>query len=137
MALIQSDNSRQIDVLGDTPQALTDTFVDIGTEINTRGYNKMLVWVNIDIGDSTNVQLRALAKTTLDAGVLEWEYPIYTVGTTDVGVEGSYYEWTTDEDQLTILEVSLKGLIPIIQLQVKAAANQTTGTIDNLFVHLI
>ena len=132
-----TDNCKQLNVLGSTPQALTSTWTDIGSEIITAGYNKMLIWVNIDIGDSTNVRLRALAQTSLDADVLEWEYPIYNVSADVTGIEGNYFEWTTDEDQLTILEVRLNGLIPKIQLQVQCQADQTTGTIDNLFVHLI
>ena len=131
------DTSKQIDVLGATPQAVTSAWVDIGDEISAAGYNTMLLWANVDIGDSTNIRLRCLAKSTLDAGVLEFEYPIMTASTTVVGVEGRYFEWTTDEDQRQILQINLNGLIPIVQLQVKAAANQTTGTIDNLWVHLI
>ena len=132
-----TDNCHQIDVLGDTPQALTSLWVDIGDEIDTAGFNKMLIWININIGDSTNVRLRALAQTSIDADAAEWEYPILAVGATVSGVEGNYFEWPTDDDERTILEIGLDGLIPVIQLQVRAAANQTTGTIDNLYVHLI
>lgn len=132
-----SDNSFQLDVLGVTPQAVTSTWTDIGTEIDTAGYNTMLLWTNVDIGNSTNIRLRCLAKSTLDTGVLEFEYPIMTAATTVVGVEGRYFEWTTDEDQLTILQINLNGLIPIVQLQIQANADQTTGTIDNLWAHLI
>ena len=132
-----TDNCKQIDVLGDTPQALDSTWTDIGDEIDTAGYNKMLIWINIDIGDSTNVRLRALAQTSLDADAAEWEYPILSVGATVSGVEGNYFEWTTDDDERVILEIGLDGLIQVIQLQVQCQADQTTGTIDNLFVHLI
>ncbi|GAG85169.1 unnamed protein product [marine sediment metagenome] len=93
-----SDTSRQIDVLGATPQALTSTWTDIGAEIDSAGYNTMLIWANVDIGDSTNVRLRCLAESTLDGGTLEFEYPIMTAGTTVVGLEGRYFEWTTDEE---------------------------------------
>ena len=137
MALYQAVNLKQKDVTGGTPQALTATWADIGDEINTRGYNKMLLWVDIDIGDSTNARLRALAKSSIDGGTLEWEYPILSVSSTVSGVEGNYFEWTTDEDQRVILEISLDNLIEIIQLQVQCEADQTTGTIDNLFVHLV
>ena len=138
-----TDNCKQLNqlVVGiagvNTPLSLTDTWADTGVEIDTAGYNKMLIWIDIDIGDSTDVSLRALAQSSIDADVLEWEYPILSVSATASSVEGNYFVWTTDEDQRTILEIGLDGLIQKIQLQVKAAANQTTGQIDHLYVHLI
>ena len=136
-----TDNCKQINLLlvngVNTPQALTDTLTNIGAEVDTAGYNKGLIWIDINIGDSTDVTLVALAETSIDGDVMEWEYPILSVNATQSGVEGNAYVWTTDEDQKTILEIGLEGLIQKIQFQVKAAANQTTGTIDHLYVHWI
>ncbi len=132
-----SDTSFQLNVLGSTPQAFTDAWVDIGDEIDTAGYNTGLLWINLDIGDSTDAEIRCLAKSTIDGGVLEFEYPIETISSTSVGLEGRKLQFTTDEDQKVIKQINLNGLIPIVQLQIKAAANQTTGTIDNLWIHLI
>jgi len=136
-----TDNCKQLNLLlvdgVNTPQALTATLTDIGAEVDTAGYNKMLAWVDINIGDSADVTLVAFAETSMDGDVLEWEYPILAVNTTQSGVEGNVFVWTTDEDQKTILAIDLDGLIQKIQFQVRCAADQTTGTIDHLYVHLI
>jgi len=136
-----TDNCKQLNLLlvdgVNTPQALTATLTDIGAEVDTAGYNKMLAWVDINIGNSADVTLVAFAETSMDGDVLEWEYPILAVNTTQSGVEGNVFVWTTDEDQKTILAIDLDGLIQKIQFQVRCAADQTTGTIDHLYVHLI
>lgn len=131
-----SDNSNQIEVLT-TAQNLTDAMANLGAEIDTRGYNYMLIWIDLDINLSNNARIQPLAKRAA-AAALEYGYPIYSAGTTDVGVENLYFEWTTDEDKQTMLEINLKGMIPYIQLQVMAeVVGGTAGQIESCYVHLI
>lgn len=130
-----SSNFGEVNVLT-TAQDFTDGWVDVGSEIDTRGYEYALIWTQLDINNSENCRIRALCKRA-SAATAEYEMPIYSAGTTDIGLEGGYYEWTTDEDQYSLLEINLKGLIPYVQLQILAGTvGNTAGQLEHCYVHL-
>ena len=112
---------------GDSAQAFTTSWADLGSEIDMYGYSKLGVWLTLDVNAANNMRLRALAK--LDAGSggdssgAEFQLPINSVGSSDVKVEGEYYEFNVDADGNFLLEIETDGLIPIIQLQIQVGTD--------------
>ena len=112
-------------------QDLTAGWVDLGAEQNMASYTRCAVWINLDINDSTNARIRALAKVEGNA-TREYVLPIRVVGAGDVKVRAEYIEFDTDADQQMILEVDTGGLIPIVQFQIQTGvAGAAPGQIDN------
>jgi hypothetical protein len=117
-------------ILEDTPQDFTLGWVDLGPEIDMYGYSKLAAWLTLDINNSTNARIRALAK--LDSGgTKEYNLQIKTTGASAISIENEYYEWNVDADAKTFLEIETNGLIPFVQLQIQAGAlGATPGQID-------
>lgn len=117
-----------------TAQDVTAAWADAGAEIPMSGYTKLGVWINIDINDSENFRIRALAKHT-SAGSDEYVVPIRTVYTDKVTLEDEYLEFNDDEDQLVLFEVDTNNLIPYIQLQIQAGVvGATAGQADEIVI---
>jgi len=113
---------------------VTVNWQDAGAEIPMTGYTKLGVWINIDIGDSENFRIRALAKHT-SAGADEYIVPIRTVYTDKVSIEEEYLEFNEDEDQLVLFEVDTNNLVPYIQLQISAGVvDATAGQADEIVI---
>lgn len=112
-------------------QNVTAAWVDLGPEIVVTPYTRILLWINLDINDSTNVRIRALGKLYENA-TLEYNFPIRTVSSAVVTVDDEFIEFDVDADQQMILEVETNGLVPILQFQVQAGvAGAAPGQIDN------
>lgn len=125
------------EVVIDSAQDLTASWVDLGSEINMHGFNSMAIWAVLDINNSNNARIRALAKLD-SAGAREYQLVIKTVGTSDVAIEGHYFEWNVDADMNTLIQVDTDGLVPYVQLQVQAGTvGATAGQIDHCEVSKI
>lgn len=98
---------------------LTGTWTNLGSEIDTRGEDTLGVWINLDINDTLNARMRALAKHE-SGGMDEYFLPIRTISAADVKVEDEYVEFANDIDQKMLLEVGLDNIIPFVQMQVQA-----------------
>jgi len=119
-----------------TAQNVTSNWADLGSEIRTEGYSKLGLYLNVDINDSANIRIRALAKRE-SAGTDEYCLPIETVSSSDVKIEDEYMEFNVDADQKVILSVQLDRLIPWVQIQVQAGTvGQTAGQIDSFYYSL-
>lgn len=119
-----------------SPQAFTTSWADCGAEINTKNYKKLGLWINLDINAANNARIRVLAKRE-SAGTDEYTLPIRTVGTTDVGLESEYYEFTTDADNKLILSVDLDNVIPYVQVQIQVGTDGgVDAQIDSLYYSL-
>lgn len=98
-----------------TEQDLTDTYVDFGAEIPYGNYSKLGVWVEGDVNDSENVDLRIIGLHTTSGDEFEIdgvsEKSLWTTAATDFK---KYYE----------IEV---GAVPIIKLQAKAGTVGATA----------
>lgn len=117
-----------------TAQNVTDSWVDLGVEIVAFGYNKIGLWLDIDINDSNNIQIRALAKNSNINTTNEYALPIQTVGTSDVKVEKEYFEFNVDEDAKYLLEIDTGGHATEVQIQVKAGTvGGTAGQIESVY----
>ncbi|UCF50241.1 MAG: hypothetical protein JSU91_01815 [Thermoplasmatales archaeon] len=94
----------------ESPQDLTGDWADIGDEINLQGFGKLGVFLDLDINDSIDVEIRAVARFSSSGD----NYTIPNV----FGVSGSYS--FTDADQKIQLIFETSGVTPYIQLQVKS-----------------
>ena len=112
-------------------QTLTGSWANLGSVQDFSQYFRSAIWLNVDINDSLNVRVRALAKLGAN-DALSYTLPIRTVGASDVKLDAEYYEFNTDADQQMLLEVVSNGLAPCIQFQVMAGtAGASPGQIDN------
>jgi hypothetical protein len=120
------------EVVKSTAQAFTTSWVDIGGEIEMRGYNTLAVWATLDINNTNNPRIRALAKLD-SAGTKEYNIVIKSVGASDVKIESNYIEWNVDADMETLIQFETDGLIPYIQLQIQCGTvGVAAGQIDYL-----
>ena len=114
-------------------QNFTAAWVDVGPEIPTAGCTHLGVWLNLDVNDSLNMRIKALAKHTI-AGTDEYELVIRTLSATDVKVDAGYIEFNTDADQKVLLCIPLDGVVPYVQLQILAGTvGGTAGQVDSLY----
>lgn len=114
-------------------QNFTAAWADCGTEIPTSGSTHLGIWLTLDVNDSLNMRVKALAKHT-SGGTDEYELVIKTLSATDVKVDAGYIEFNTDADQKVILSIPLDGLVPYVQLQIMAGtAGATPGQVDSLY----
>ncbi len=117
-------------------QNLTDSWVDLGFEIECISYNTLAVWIELDINLSSNARIRAIAKHA-SGGANEYVLPIKTVSATDIKVDAEYTEFNTDADQSMVLSVELANVVPFVQFQIQAGTvGGTAAQIDSAYVTL-
>lgn len=117
---------------------LTDTFTDIGliigpsTFAGTTGddvikFSFLTVAVELDVNDSSNFQIKALAVDTVDN--IQFEFPIETVKKSIVQIEPLVQEFNLDVDATQLFQWELDTTIDAIQLQVRV---DTLGAIAGI-----
>lgn len=117
-----------------TPQDITASWVDIGSEIVMAGFSELGLWIDLDINDSENVRIRVLAKNDEVSSTSEYNLPIKTVGSTDVKVESLYYEFNEDDDQKMLLEIDTSGHAKKVQIQIQAGTvGASAGQITSIY----
>jgi len=120
-----------------SPQTVTVSWVDIGSEINSGMSSDIGFWVKMTINNSANVEFRYLAKHTADHAD-EYEIMVETI---TAGVESEdpiIHEVNRDIDQKIFYHFPISGEIPFIQMQVKALTVGDTGaTIDEVKYNII
>lgn len=117
-------------------QDFTAAWVDLGGEIEVNGARWLGLWLDVDINNTNNPQVRVLAKHTANHAS-EFSLPILTVGASDVKVEEHYIEFNVDADQKVLLSFDLDRVIPYIQVQIKAGTvGATAGQIDAALITL-
>lgn len=115
-------------------QDFTAAWADLGAEIELKGARWVSLWLNVDINDTLNPQIRLLAKHT-SAGTDEYSLPIATVGASDIKVEVEYIELNVDADQKVTLSWEIARSLPYVQFQIKAGtAGATAGQIDSAYI---
>lgn len=119
-----------------SPENLTASWADLGSEKMVPGFKTAALWLNVDINDSNNVRIRCLAKRALATG-LEYALPINTVGASSVAVEDEFFELNVDADQQIIIKVDLDNVVPVIQWQVMAGTlGASAGQIESAWMTL-
>jgi len=117
-------------------QTLTDSYADLGSEINVRGYNTLKLYLGIDINDSENVHIKALGKLLQDA-TEEYELDTQTVSSGVTQVDKQYFEVNYDADGYQTIQIDVTGCY-VIQLQAKAGTvGQTAGKITSAYGILV
>jgi len=110
-------------------QAIENIANNLGAEIDMRGYNKLGLWLTLDINSSTDVKIRILHKHT--SGGAEEFREIYlgspAANTTTINLND--YEFAADTDQLVKFVIDVDLTTPFVQIQVFDAADGT-GQID-------
>lgn len=129
-----------------TNQTLTNTFTNIGdiigpgTVSGTTGddlikFSFLTVAVELDINDSKDFQIKALAMDIVDNK--EFEFPIETVKKAIVQIEPLVQEFNLDIDAGQLFEWQLDTTIDCLQLQVKVdTLGVTPGIITSIRYNL-
>jgi len=108
-------------------QDITTSWVDMGNEIDVRGFTQLNLYVTLDINDGVDVRIKALGKHEF-GGTDEFDFSIETEAASDIKIEPKYIEFNTDVDQLQVIKFETFG-VPYIQIQVMAvtAGDEVTG----------
>ena len=113
---------------------LTDTFADFGSEIVATGYDNLGLYLNLDWGDSTNVQIKVLFKHTADHADEYQQVYLGSPGTNKTTLNLNVYEFATDADQKIYFNIPISNTVVGIQLQVKEDVTAGTGTLAGSYV---
>ena len=127
---------KSVDVLTEA-QTITAAFADVGDEINTHNCKALFLWVDITDNDSSDLQVKVLAKRTKGATV-EYVLPGQLVdGTAVIDVLDEPYQLYADAK--VCFKVDLDIGIPFVQIQMKAGTlgSGTDGTVDSVYAGLV
>lgn len=116
MTIRKVDNS-VADIIS-AAQDLTGAWVDLGEVIDVRDVKLIALWLKLDINDSTDVRIRALAKTSETSD--DYVFPIKSASSSAVSLQDEYYEFTDDTDQNMLLDFEVGDIVPFIKFQVMA-----------------
>jgi hypothetical protein len=131
----ESISSRYTDkeVVIDTPQTLTTSWADVGSEIACQGYNVLRFWFTVDINNSNDLQFKAISKHT--AAGSEYNSAIKTVGASDIKIEPEYFEFNVDQDDFVMVEIEIGNATPYVQLQAKVGTlGATAADLEAVYV---
>ena len=105
-------------------QNVTSVWTDVGSPVEVTGYARIVYDLDVDINDSSNVRLRLVRKTS-STDTVDRLFMIETVGTSDIKVEDTYYEFNDDADIQAVLDFNI---IPVqyLQLQTQVSAEGST-----------
>jgi len=106
-----------------SPVTLTATFMDVGELIDARKFNKVKLYLDVDINDSVDVGLKLLGSHT--AGGTEYEYAITTTSSSLVTIKPLVYQFSNDADKSYVIEFDV-GEFGYVQFQANAVTS--TGT---------
>jgi hypothetical protein len=117
-----------------SPQALTGTWADLGSEYQLGGARACAAYVELNINLSNNARIRFLAKHA-SAHADEFVLPIRTVSASDVKVEDEYLEFNDDADQKVVVSVDLDGCVMYGQWQAQVGTvGGTAAAIDDAWL---
>jgi len=129
-----------------TSQTLTITFTDIGLIIGPNiiigstgddviKFSFLTVAVELNINDSENFQIKALAIDTTDN--TQFEFPIETVKKSIVQIEPLVQEFNLDVNATQLFQWQIDTTIDAVQLQVRVdTLGATAGIITSLRYNL-
>ena len=120
----------------DTPQEITESWVDCGTIVqmyeSNGSYNHVNFLIDLDINDSQNVRFRCISNIPENPTV-DYKFVIYNVKANVVEINEEYAELAVDADQQIVLEYQTYGL-PSVQLQVQAGTvGATAGIVNSVY----
>ncbi len=129
----QNSNYTDAEAIISAAQELDATFTDLGSEIDMKTYDQLGVWLTVDIGTSTNVELRLLHKH--ESGGAEEYREIYLDSPSSnlTVINLNDYQIGADSDQLFKINIPVSMTSPYIQLQVRDSADGD-GQIDAAYI---
>lgn len=116
--VLKFEDNEPVDLI-QVPVTLTADWQDLGKAMVTKDFDLFSLWFDLDINDSVDVQVRAVAYPTLDLADA-YVFPIQTVLGSKVEVQEQYFELSLDVDQKIIIPLSISDLTPFVKIQVKA-----------------
>jgi len=119
--------NRPQDLFEGDPIALSSSFQDISAVINTKGARSIILWVDVTIGTSTDVQFKLLGGH--DESSVEYAFPLETVSATKIELVDEVREIANANTKMAI-EYVLSEAIPYVKIQIKDAADGT-GTLNS------
>ena len=117
--MIQRGAYGPTNLLIQTPQTLTASWVDLGLLVDTRGFNHIAVWLNLAINSSQAVRLRCIARHSVDSSD-DYLLPIAAVSAGAVSLDDEYFEFANNVDQKMIVSCDIDNVIPHCQFQITA-----------------
>lgn len=114
-------------------QILTNSWVKIGATQNVKGYTCIGLYLDIDINDSEDVQIKIVGRRD-DDDTVEFLLPVYEVTVEGlIDYAGTYFKLSKNEDQSLIIKTNTDNLIPFIDIYVKVGTvGGTAGKIKSL-----
>jgi len=134
---IQNFQSPSVTSLLSSPLTLTTSWQNIGDaslqEQSLAGNSSVALWTNLDINDSNNARIRALAFHT--TGGASYLLPIKTVSSSDIKIESEYFEFNSDSDQKAILTWDLDRVVPYVIFQAQVSSvGSTAAQVDDAYI---
>lgn len=103
-------------------QNLTANFADLGGPIDMHGNQGIVFWLDVEVGTSTNIQIRAKAMFSENGEEGEFDFPIETINASLDKLNPLVFELTSLADQKLLLTVNTGNQVPFIKIQVKDSA---------------
>ena len=128
--LVRAKNLYKQDLFTGDPIEITNSYQDFSDVINSKGAKSVVLWVNIDVGTSTDIDIKALAGYDRDS--VDYQFAIETVSASQVSVEPEVVR-VPDSDNKFALEFILSDAVPYIKFQVKDSADGD-GQLDSAVV---
>lgn len=129
--------SRYTDVveLISSSQTLTTSFADLGGEIDMRGLDQLGLWLEVDINQAEDVEIRIWHKHT--SGGTE-EYREIYLGSPSGNITTinlNDYQVGADSDQFFKINIPVSATSPFIQVQAREATDGgTDADIDTAYI---
>lgn len=130
-----------------TNVTLTNVFTDIGVVIGPKTFSAtatgddvikfsfLTVAIELDINDSLNFQIKALAIDTIDS--VQFEFPIETIKKSVIQIEPLVQELNFDTDANQLFQWELDTTIDAVRLQVRVdTLGVTAGIVTSLRYNL-
>lgn len=99
-------------------QNVTGSWVDLGSPIDVRKFNKLTLWIKLDINNAENVRLR-LSGLHTESGD-EYLRIIKTAGASAIAFEAEYYELNVDGTDINFVNTFDVDAYSYVQVQVMA-----------------
>ena len=109
------------------PIGISDIFADISAVINSKGAKSVVLWLDVTVGDSTDIQFKLLGG--YDESSVEYVFPIESVSTTKIDLTTEVREISNSNLKMAV-EFVLSEAIPYVKFQVKDSADGT-GTLNS------
>lgn len=115
-------------------QTLTASFAALGPQISTDGFNKISLWLNLNLtAPKTSTNFRVRAKVSHTSGGTAYLLPIYNVTATGtpfyIQFEPEYLELNVDVDTNVCLTWSVENTQPFIAFEVMVEATGATAAV--------